>query len=311
MKSNTIKKARTLFVFVLLFGIQSTQAQFWKKIEKRAKEAVEEAIIRKTEEKAAEKAENAIDSIFEAPKKIRKKKRKRGNKEGANSSEEMYEIEDIILPETYDFEWKYGLKMESEAMNQNKKNLGSMVITYYLNTETSAFGTLFNIPNKKGQMNETIMIMDPDSGANLMLLEMDGQKIMQQMPSISFEDIDETTSEEVQKDYAIEMTDTKTILGYTCQGFKITSEEGILNAYVAKNAPVSFNKTMSNKSKFKPKGFDSKWLKEFENGLMMQMEFISSKKEKYNMTMTCVQLEQVPLTVNLSEYKSFMEMGQE
>lgn len=68
---------------------------------------------------------------------------------------------------------------------------------------------------------------------------------------------------------------------------------------------------MTGNSKFKPKGFDPKWLKEVGNGLMMEMVFTSNEKEKYNMKMTCVALEEESLTVNLSEYKSFMEMGKE
>jgi hypothetical protein len=305
MKYNLIKKAGTLFLFLLFIGIQSSQAQFWKKLEKRATEAAEEAVLRKAENKAAEKAENAMDSIFNVPNKVGKKNRNKGQQEGSRKTEE------IVLPETYDFEWKYGLKMESEAMKQNKKNVGDMKLTYYLNTDTAAFGTLIDLPTNDGRMGKTIMIMDPDSGANVMLMEMNEQKIIQKMPSIAFEDIEEATSEELQKDYKVEKTDTKTILGYACQGFTITTEDGIVKTYIALNAPVSFNKAIANNSKFKPKGFGSDWLKEFENGLMMEMEFISSEKEKYNMKMTCIELVQTPISINLSEYKSFIQMGEE
>ena len=305
MKYNLIKKAGTLFLFLLFIGIQSSQAQFWKKLEKRATEAAEEAVLRKAENKAAEKAENAMDSIFNVPNKVGKKNRNKGQQEGSRKTEE------IVLPETYDFEWKYGLKMESEAMKQNKKSIGNMKMTYYLNANTAAFGTLIEMPNNNQNIGKTIMIMDPDSGANVMLMEMNGQKIIQHMPSIFTEDIEETIDEEVSKDYTVEKTDTKIILGYACQGFTITTEDGIVKTYIALNAPVSFNKAIANNSKFKPKGFDSDWLKEFENGLMMEMEFISSEKEKYNMKMTCIELVQTPISINLSEYKSFIQMGEE
>jgi hypothetical protein len=62
---------------------------------------------------------------------------------------------------------------------------------------------------------------------------------------------------------------------------------------------------MSGNSKFKPKGFNPKWLKEFKNGLMMEMDFKSNRKQKHDMKMTCVSLERKPLHINLSEYKSF------
>ena len=104
MKYNLIKKAGTLFLFLLFIGIQSSQAQFWKKLEKRATEAAEEAVLRKAENKAAEKAENAMDSIFNVPNKVGKKNRNKGQQEGSRKTEE------IVLPETYDFEWNIWFK---------------------------------------------------------------------------------------------------------------------------------------------------------------------------------------------------------
>ena len=318
MKNKTLKKVGTLFLFLLCIGIQSTQAQFWKKLEKRATEAAEEAILRKTEDKAVEKAENAMDSIFDAPSKAgKKRKRKKSKNEDSNSSEEMNdayegydEAEETMLPDTYNFEWKYALKMESEAMQQNENTNGDMKMTYYLNTDNSVFGTLIDMPTSSQNLGKTIMIMDVDNGINLMLMEMNGQKIRQSMPSMITDNLNEAIDEDMNKDYKVEKTDIKTILGYICQGFKITTEEGIVKTYIANNVPVSFNNIISSNSNFKPKGFDTKWLKEFENGLMMEMEFTSNKKEKYNMKMTCVELEETPISINLGEYKSLMEMGQ-
>ena len=93
----TIISKKNIVVLFFLFvgiGIQSTQAQFWKKLEKRVSEEVEEAVIRKTAEKSVEKAENSVDSVFEAPSKARKKK-KRKPKRDTNSSEN----EEIVYDE--------------------------------------------------------------------------------------------------------------------------------------------------------------------------------------------------------------------
>ena len=321
MKTITLKKvAILLFFFFIGSGIQTTQAQFWKKIKKRVKNGVEEAILRKTEEKATEKTENAIDTIFEAPKKIRGKKGRKG-KNGNNSSTNQktgdedntsnvsLDNEDTALPATYNFEWKYALKMESEEMKKKAKG-NEIKITYFLSPNSTAFGSKFEMTGKGASpMGNMLMIMDMDSGLNLMLMEMDGQKIIQKMPTISGQDIDDTIEEQSVKDYTIVKTDTKTILGYKCQGFKITSSDGIIHMYIAKDAPVSFNSAMSGNSKFKPKGFNTAWLKEFKNGLMMEMSFISNKKKKHNIKMTCVELVEEPISINLSEYKSFMSMG--
>jgi len=87
----------SLLLLLFLFGsIYTTQAQFWKKLEKRVTDGVEEAIIRKTEEKSIEKTENAIDSVFKAPKKVRKKKRKKNGKRNnpQNENEDYDENEE-------------------------------------------------------------------------------------------------------------------------------------------------------------------------------------------------------------------------
>ena len=310
MKTIKIQKLTVILFLFLVGNMQSVEAQFWKKIKKRVKDGVEEAILRKTEEKATEKTENAIDSVFEAPKKLKRKNRKKKGKKNSKNNPKggnLFKNSDTTtLANAYSFEWKYTLKMASKAME--KKAKGDMKITYYLNPNTTAFASKFDM-GSKNEMGNMLMIMDPTTGANLMLMEMEGQKIRQKMPSFSGQNTDNITEEEVEKNYTIVKTDTKTILGFSCQGFKITSNDGIIHMYIAKDAPISFNKALAGSSQFKPKGFNPKWLKEFKNGLMMEMNFISNKKEKYNVKMTCVELVQEPFSINLSEYKSFMNMG--
>ncbi|MEE9363494.1 MAG: DUF4412 domain-containing protein [Cellulophaga sp.] len=296
MKNNKSKSRGILLLLLVFIVVQPTQAQFWKKLKKRVKDGVEEAVLKKAEEKATKKTENTIDSLFTIHKKI-------GNKKGEKDASE-----DAKLPATYHFEWKYALKIESEAVKKKKKDKGDMKFVYYLNSNTSSFATLFSMDNIGPKMGKTIMIMNPDTGTNLMLMDTNGEKFIQRMPSFS-KDLEEHSEEEVENNYTIEKTDTKIILGYKCQGFRMVTEKGIMNTYIALNAPISFNNTLSDNSKFKPKGFDLKWMKEFENGLMMEMEFTSNEKKKHNMKMTCVELVEESMTINLNEYKSFMEMG--
>lgn len=308
MKDFKIQKIIVLLFLFLLGSIQSTEAQFWKQIKKRVKDGVEEAILRKTEEKATEKTENTIDSVFEAPKILkRKKKGREKSKQNNTANNDLSQNEDTAsLPTGYNFEWKYTLKMDSKAIQ--KKAKGELKITYYLSPNSSAFASKFDIESKN-QMDKMIMVMNPTTGTNLMLMEMDGQKIKQKMPSFSAQDTDDLSEEQAVKDYTIVKTDTKTILGFSCQGFKITSSDGVVNMYIAQNAPISFNNTMAGGTKLKPKGFNPNWLKEFKNGLMMEMNFTSNKKEKYNIKMTCVELVEEPFSINLSEYKSFMSIN--
>ena len=99
-----MKKLIPLLITTLMFGMAPTQAQFWKKLKKRAEQAAEETIHRKVEEKTAEETEKAMDSILDAPgKKMRKKRKKvKGNESDEYEDEEFYEEDENFEEETND-----------------------------------------------------------------------------------------------------------------------------------------------------------------------------------------------------------------
>lgn len=272
-----------LFTSIFLFSTTTTNAQLFKKLKEKAKQKIEQEAERRTQKRIDEKIDDAFNEAEETI-------------DGKNKNKTSDEVN---LPASYQFEWKYVLKMES------KKAKGDMKMIYFLNANSTAFATKFEIADKDAVTGNMLTILDPTTGANVMLMDVDGNKMRQNMPSFSSDAIDEATQEQVANDYTVVKTDTKTILGYHCQGFKITSSDGIANMYIAQNAPVSFNNSMSGNAEFKPKGFDPKLFENFEKGLMMEMQFTSNKKEKYNMKMTCVELVKEPLTINMNEYKSF------
>lgn len=94
-----MKKSVALLIILFLMGLMPAQAQFWKKLKKRAEQVAEETIQRKVEEKTAEETEKAMDSILEAP---GKKVRKRKNKSKQSSSEEETFEEDETYDETFE-----------------------------------------------------------------------------------------------------------------------------------------------------------------------------------------------------------------
>jgi len=287
-KKSTHKKIKIAFILCFLItGLQTTHAQFLKKLKQKAQEKIE----REAERRAQRRVDKKIDDAFNKAEETL---------DGKTVKSKNNTTDTPNLAANYQFEWKYVLKMESERT----KGKGDMNMIYYLSPNSPTFATKFEVANKEATPGNMLTIMDPTTGASVMLMEMDGKKIRQNMPSFSSEDANDAAQQQAVNDYTIVKTDTKTILGYQCQGFKITSSDGVINMYIAQNAPVSFNNTMSGDSKFKPKGFDPKWLKEFKNGLMMEMQFTSNQKEKYNMKMTCIELVKEPLTINMSAYKS-------
>lgn len=83
---------KVLAVFILIgSSIQTVEAQFWKKLKKRAEQAAEETVYRKVEEKTAEKTDQAMDSIFDAPNKAKKRKSQIPSDDGERVNEEREE----------------------------------------------------------------------------------------------------------------------------------------------------------------------------------------------------------------------------
>ena len=70
------------------FNLQSTEAQFFKKLAKKVEKTVEETVIRKIDEKAQKKTEKTLDTILDTKVGSKKKKRKGSKRKQQNTSEQ-------------------------------------------------------------------------------------------------------------------------------------------------------------------------------------------------------------------------------
>ncbi len=261
----------------------NVEAQFFKKLKKRAEEAAKEVVLRKAEDKAALETEKGMDKLF-------------------NFDFSKKSMDPSVLPESYDFEWKYKLQMKS------KSKQGEMDIIYNLKPGANYFG--FKPEFKEKRMTKDI-VMVMDEGLRIMTIFTNSNDIKTgyiiSTPVESVEDV--TEEEDLIKEMNYKELDTKTILGYECQGFQIENKEIKMIMYVTFDAPVSFNQIYGGANKKAlPKGFDPKWLKGADNSLMMEMTFINKKKKKFNTTMTCVELVNEPLSITVSDYE-FMKLN--
>jgi len=112
-----MKKLIPLVIVIFMIGLAPAQAQFWKKLKKRAEQAAEETIHRKVEEKTAEETEKAMDSILDAPGKKMRKKRKKGK---GNTSDE-YEDEEYNEEESYEEDETFGEETNDGAIEVYSK----------------------------------------------------------------------------------------------------------------------------------------------------------------------------------------------
>ena len=187
------------------------------------------------------------------------------------------------------------------ADSKGKQQDGDLLMTYYLSSRDSYVGFRPDVSGSKSEAGNMLMVMDEKKGDNYIFMNLDGRKIVKKMPADRRKD---NIGGKKEMNYKITKIGTKTILGYHCQGYRMETEDGVLTTYIAKNAPVAFKNAYGSDPNSRPKGFDPRWLKEFENGLMMEMDFKSSKKDKYDFKTTCVGLDKENLSINAGDYST-------
>jgi hypothetical protein len=267
-----------LWLFFLVTG-PIVNAQLLKKIAQSDEKATERAVLKKTEQKTAEKTDQTLDGIFNLD---------LGGMMGDSN------MDPSILPESYNYEWRYTLQTE------HKK--GNMKMHYYLREEGSDFASRMEM-QQQSMMGGMLMLIDPALNVTSILMNSKGKK-HGQIISTPEMDLSNTDFENSMDGYEFKEIGTKEIIGYRCQGFQIENEDTIMTMYVAFDTPVSLNKVYGNDPKRLPKGFDPKWLDKIgKNSLMMEMDFHNKKKPKQSAKMRCVALEKDPLTINIAEYE--------
>lgn len=103
-------------------------------------------------------------------------------------------------------------------------------------------------------------------------------------------DLEETTEQSMDEtDISVTTTgNTKTILGYTCQEFKVTGKDMKGSIWITEEAGVTFAKSFYNVKT--EKGNNQSWMKML-NGLSMEMDMLDTSKCKpKTIKMTCIAL---------------------
>lgn len=203
-----------------------------------------------------------------------------------------------MLPKSYDFDYTY-----KATFTQNSKKSDALDMNFLINTKKGNYNGAEYILNKKQSEGSTTMIFDLDLRAMVMLMEYGNQKFLQIHP------IPEVKETKTEMDFTIKELPPKTILGYKCTGLQLENDTYTMKVYHAKNAPVSLNNffgfsgTKSAKELNLP-NMDPRLLKQFENSLVMEMQYEDKKRKKNNFTITAISLEKTPKTISTTDYQS-------
>jgi len=192
--------------FLILAGIvlaSPSQAQLLKKIQNAAAQGVENAATKRTSEASERKTNDAIDSMF-------------GGMMKAAPTEAEYSFSGYMV-------------MEVTSTDKKGKSEDPTRIQYLLSENPEIMGMALNDP-KKTELS-TVSIMDSKNQAMVMLMENDGEKSSFAI-KLDYDKIQGMVDEEMEEqtgnpNYKITKTgNKKTILGYSCEEYEVTSEDG-------------------------------------------------------------------------------------
>jgi len=280
-----MKKSVIILTVITSLLCSKIEAQFLERLTKRVQEAAEETAIMKAEEKAAGETSKAADKLLNM------------NFKKVMKSDMGSSVDPSILPETYDFDWKYTMQMQTKE--------GSFIIIYYLKPDVKYFASKPDM-KQSGVTGDMYTVMDLDRNINTIFMDMNGQR-MAMATSIPM-DMDFEDEGSIADEYTFKEIGSKEIMGYTCQGFTMENNETKMTIYAAMEAPVSFSQIFGMKTDKAPKGFNPKWLDKMENSLVMEVQYQDKKKKKNSLKMRCISLNEEFFSIDKNEYE-FMDLG--
>ena len=262
----------TILAALLICCSGSSNAQFFKTLGDKIGKAAEKAVERKAEQKTTEETEAAFDSIFD-------------KEERSETSTGIASLSKVEPAASYDFHHKVVMQIE------NEKEV--MDIDYFLSNS----GNYLAVQLKDKKIKEGYFtVFDVEREAMFTYMNNEGQKVKM---GVNFK-TEETTDEST---FKIQATgNTKKILAYNCQEYKMTGKDLISTIWVTKEVdirfPSDFYSIKQNKST------KQAWMKDID-GWAMEMEMTDySKKKPQTIIMNCISIEASSFKINSNDYQS-------
>ena len=260
----------------MAFFLIPAQAQLLKNLKRKVEHRVEQKVTDKIADKAASEAGKSVDNAMEP------------NYKNSGFPLGIGQADLSEVPETYEFEWRYVMKMESKE--------GETLLNYFLKKDAPYFG--FKLPNS----DEMFMVMDQSRNLMVNYMDSNGTKMIT-ASKISKSALNEMEEENERDETTFKKIDGKTIMGYKCNGFQAENKDGLYTFYITSEPDISFMDIYRSDKTNLPANFDPKWIEDGK-GLMMQMILEDKKKAKNNLVMTCVALEKQSVKLHKKDYKS-------
>jgi hypothetical protein len=312
-KKQIIMKTKLIIItLALLFSGVTVEAQLLKKLKKKAEKAIERTILKKTDSIVTKKTEKAIDSIA-------KRDPKKSNESGESSSDDERAggILDILLSQTpQDAGTKTGggdissmgeptpappdnnVKLPNsyqfayQATIQVKSNQGTVETEYYLQPDETYYA------EKSTDKDFTeYVVYDNERNIEVYFAEIEGKKLRARKKMDIFTKAKMLGAYRDAPNRTVKPIGNKSLLGYQCNGYEISTDAGKTVLWVTNEAPATMYGAMfANRAKQPNSPFT-------ENTMIMEVVFTSKESADKNYQMVCTQIEPKSINYNLNDYQ--------
>ena len=308
-----MKIKHILLIICCLSISYSAEAQFLKKLKKKAEQAAERTILNKTDELVTNKTNKTIDDVAEGGKDKEKDNTVTDTVKNTTSTTRTPNINPLMgsgknaaknLLETYAFDWEFKTNMIITRKNKSKNT--ETVMNFFLNTNRDYYGMDVENEDMKKSGGQAVMVFDFKSESMVMFANYGSQK----MGMVNkLKDPSQKEVSDKDRNYTFKEIGSKTILGYECFGMEVENKDNKVKLFFTLDAPVNFSAFFAFSEKTAPKGFSDPQLFEIlkEEALLMEMEMINKKKNE-TMQMIPISLEQKKTKFHKKDYQ-FMSMG--
>ena len=270
-----MKKIQWIFSSLLvLFFLNTAQAQILKKIQRAVENKVERKAVNKVSEKTEKITSDSIDKVLDPE----------DNFLGYGKNK----VNPSVVPDFYQFSWKYSLEIQADKEK-------AMIIDYFLEPNAAYFGL------NTRQSNEMFMIMDLKNKLMITCFNQGHEKVATASKIPDYSGTAEKESNSTKFSY--KTLPNKIFMGYNCKGIEATNENYVMVFYYTNDAKVSFSDISKSQQNHKMPDAFKNYFKYGDNPLMMTMDIIDLKNNRKTTSMKCVGLEKNPYTFAKSEYK--------
>jgi len=279
----------------------TAEAQFLKKLKKKAEQAAERTVLNKTDEIVSEKTEETIDGVTEGGENNPDNQNtgNNGNAGGQTTSQGTPAMNPMMskrtdtskIPDIYEFDWEFKTEMVSTKGEKAQMN-------YFLNSSKKDYAGMEMSINEGNQQGTVKIVMDSNAEAMIMFMSANGQNMAQ------ISKTPESKKKAKAEEFSYKEIGTKTILGYNCFGIEVENKATIATMYYTLDAPVSFSAFFNFAKNNAPKGFDPALVEVLkEEALLMEMHAVDKKKSDESYDLIPISLEKKATSIKKGDYQ--------